>query len=96
MICGDAFNIIPLDDPTQEMTPEERTNTWYETMIRWQRMDFASELVKLLLVAWREDSVYASGDTSTTDTDPINGGAPSKDSDDLTDSGSKSKERGNE
>ena len=59
MICGDAFNIIPLDDPTQEMTPEERTNTWYETMIRWQRMDFASELVKLLLVAWREDSVYA-------------------------------------
>lgn len=59
MICGDAFNIIPLDDPTQEMTPEDRTNTWYETMIRWQRMDFASELVKLLLVAWREDSVYA-------------------------------------
>lgn len=59
MICGDAFNIIPLDDPTQEMTSEERTNTWYETMIRWQRMDFASELVKLLLVAWREDSVYA-------------------------------------
>lgn len=59
MICGDAFNIIPLDDPTQEMTPEERTNIWYETMIRWQRMDFASELVKLLLVAWREDSVYA-------------------------------------
>ena len=59
MICGDAFNIIPLDDPTQEMTPEDRTNAWYETMIRWQRMDFASELVKLLLVAWREDSVYA-------------------------------------
>lgn len=59
MICGDAFNIIPLDDFAQEMTPEERTNTWYETMIRWQRMDFASELVKLLLVAWREDSVYA-------------------------------------
>ena len=51
----DAFNIIPLDDFAQEMTPEERTNTWYETMIRWQRMDFASELVKLLLVAWRED-----------------------------------------
>ena len=59
MICGDAFNIIPLDDFAQEMTPEERTNTWYETMIRWQRMDFASELVKLLIVAWREDSVYA-------------------------------------
>lgn len=41
-------------------------------------------------------SYTQSGDTSTTDTDPINGGAPSKDSDDLTDSGSKSKERGNE
>lgn len=59
MICGDAFNIIPLDNPTEEMSPEDRTNAWYETMIRWQRMDFASELVKLLLVAWREDSVYA-------------------------------------
>lgn len=59
MICGDAFNIIPLDDPAKEMSPDDRTNTWYQTMIRWQRMDFASELVKLLLVAWREDSVYA-------------------------------------
>lgn len=59
MICGDAFNIIPLDDPTKETSPEERTNVWYKTMVRWQRMDFASELVKLLLVAWREDSVYA-------------------------------------
>ena len=59
MICGDAFNIIPLDDPTQEISAEERKSAWYETMIRWQRMDFGSELVKLLLVAWREDSVYA-------------------------------------
>lgn len=59
MICGDAFNIIPLDDPTKETSPEDRTNVWYKTMVRWQRMDFASELLKLLLVAWREDSVYA-------------------------------------
>lgn len=59
MICGDAFNIIPLDDLTKETSPEDRTNVWYKTMVRWQRMDFASELVKLLLVAWREDSVYA-------------------------------------
>lgn len=41
-------------------------------------------------------SYTQSGSQPTTDTDPINGGAPSKDSDDLTDSGSKSKERGNE
>lgn len=34
--------------------------------------------------------------SNKSDTDPINGGAPSKDSGDLTDSGSKSKERGNE
>lgn len=49
MICGDAFNIIPLYDPTQEMTPEERINTWYETMIRWQRMDFVSETKQNLM-----------------------------------------------
>ena len=59
MICGDAFNIIPLVDPTQDNNPDDILAKYYETLIRWQRMDFASELVKLLLVAWREDSVYA-------------------------------------
>ena len=41
-------------------------------------------------------SYTQSGSQPTSNTDPIKGGAPSKDSDDLTDSGSKSKERGNE
>lgn len=59
MICGDAFNIIPLADPTQENNPDDILKKYYETSIRWQRMDFANELVKLLLVAWREDTVYA-------------------------------------
>lgn len=59
MICGDAFNIIPLDDPINEIKAGDRNKKWYDTIVRWQRMDFANELVKLLLVAWREDSVYA-------------------------------------
>lgn len=59
MICGDAFNIIPLVDPTQENNPDDVLAKYYETLIRWQRMDFANELVKLLIVAWREDTVYA-------------------------------------
>lgn len=59
MICGDAFNIIPLIDPTQENNSDDVLAKYYETLIRWQRMDFANELIKLLIVAWREDSVYA-------------------------------------
>ena len=59
MICGDAFNIIPLIDPTQENNKDYVLKKYYETLIRWQRMDFANELIKLLIVAWREDTVYA-------------------------------------
>lgn len=59
MICGDAFNIIPLIDPTQDNNPDDVLSKYYETLIRWQRMDFKNELTKLLLTAWREDTVYA-------------------------------------
>lgn len=59
MICGDAFNIIPLIDLNKDIDNKKLVKKYYETLIRWQRMDFASELVKLLLVAWREDTVYA-------------------------------------
>lgn len=56
MICGDVFNIIPISDKDQ--TGEDIVDKWYETLTRWQRLDFKSELTKLLLVAWREDAVY--------------------------------------
>lgn len=59
MICGDAFNIVPLIDPTQDNNPDDVLSKYYETLIRWQRMDFKNELTKLLLTAWREDTVYA-------------------------------------
>lgn len=59
MICGDAFNVIPLIDEREEVNYEELKDKYYETLIRWQRMDFANELLKLLVVAWREDTVYA-------------------------------------
>ena len=55
MICGDVFNIIPISDKDQ--TGEDLVDKWYETLTRWQRLDFKSELTKLLLVAWREDTV---------------------------------------
>ena len=59
MICGDAFNIIPLIDPTQDNNPDDVLSKYYETLVRWQRMDFENEITKLLLTAWREDTVYA-------------------------------------
>lgn len=59
MICGDAFNIIPLVDLTTELNEEELVKNYYENLIRWQRMGFANELTKLLITAWREDAVYA-------------------------------------
>lgn len=57
MIMGSAFNIIPLIG--KDETGEDYIDSWYETLTRWQRMDFKNELMKLLLVAWREDTVYA-------------------------------------
>ena len=59
MICGDTFNIIPLIDLTQDNNPDDVLSNYYETLIKWQRMDFKNELTKLLLTAWREDTVYA-------------------------------------
>lgn len=57
MICGDAFNIIPIVDPRED-DEEALVDNYYETMIRWQRMDFQNEIIKLLITAWREDTVY--------------------------------------
>ena len=59
MICGDTFDIIPMLDGAEMPSPDEFLNKFYETAIRWERMDFKNELTKLLLTAWREDSVYA-------------------------------------
>ena len=59
MICGDAFNITPLVDLTQPINNDEIVQKYYETLVRWQRLDFKDEITKLLLVAWREDTVYA-------------------------------------
>lgn len=59
MICGDAFNITPLVDLTQPINNNEIVQKYYETLVRWQRLDFKDEITKLLLVAWREDTVYA-------------------------------------
>ena len=58
MICGDAFNITPLVDLTQPINNNEIVQKYYETLVRWQRLDFKDEITKLLLVAWREDTVY--------------------------------------
>jgi hypothetical protein len=59
MICGDAFSITPNYDLTQDVSDEDILNNYFETLTRWQRIQFESELIKLLLVAWREDAVYA-------------------------------------
>ena len=58
MVCGDAFHITPVGDP-RKMSDDEIVDNYYETMLRWQRMNFDNEITKLLLTAWREDTVYA-------------------------------------
>ena len=59
MICGDAFSITPLVDSLNNTSEESLLDNYFTTLTRWQRMDFANELVKLLITAWREDAVYA-------------------------------------
>lgn len=58
MICGDAFSITPNYDLSQDVSDEDILSNYFETLERWQRIQFETELVKTLLVAWREDSVY--------------------------------------
>lgn len=58
MICGYAFNLIPISDPRNN-DDSALIDMYYDTALRWQRMNFENELTKLLLVAWREDTVYA-------------------------------------
>ena len=59
MICGNTFNLIPLVDITKDTDTKKFLKKYYTSLIKWQRMQFWNELVKLLIVAWREDSVYA-------------------------------------
>lgn len=59
MICGDAFSITPSYDLTKDISDEEILENYFETLERWQRIDLVNELTKLLIVAWREDTVYA-------------------------------------
>lgn len=58
MVCGDVFNIVPLVDPTKKINENKLIKNWYTTLSKWQRMNFENELTKLLIVAWREDTVY--------------------------------------
>jgi hypothetical protein len=58
MVCGDVFNIVPLVDPTKKINENKLIKNWYATLSKWQRMNFENELTKLLIVAWREDTVY--------------------------------------
>lgn len=58
MIMGDAFSITPNYDLSADISDEDVLQNFYETTEYWQKMDFASELLKCLIVAWREDTVY--------------------------------------
>ena len=58
MICGDAFSITPNYDLTQDVSDEDILKNYFETVERWERIHLENELTKLLLVAWREDTVY--------------------------------------
>lgn len=60
MFDFNAYTVTPLvTDPSSMPTPEEQLQKFYDTAVKMQRMDLASEMFKLLVTAWREDTVYA-------------------------------------
>jgi len=57
MICGDCFDFDQIVNLIETPNPEEIKKLYYGTISYWQNMRFWNELVKLLIVAWREDKV---------------------------------------
>jgi len=58
MIDLTAQSIIPLIDLTKEQDEDEVLTRYYKTCAKVEQMHLAREIFKLLVVAWREDTVY--------------------------------------
>lgn len=58
MIDLTAQSIIPLIDITKDTNDSKLLKTYYKTMSKTQQMGIEQEILKLLLVAWREDAAY--------------------------------------
>ena len=59
MIDLNSVSVIPLVNQTEEINEEQYLADYYQTLTKLQQMDLANQIFQLLLVAWREDAVYA-------------------------------------
>lgn len=53
-----AVSLIPVADITQPVDAEKMLKQYADTAIQLDKMNLANEIYKLLVVAWREDTVY--------------------------------------
>lgn len=58
MIDLTAYSVIPLTDLTKEPEKDKILKTYYTTLVQMEKMNLSSEILKCLLIAWREDAFY--------------------------------------
>lgn len=58
MIDLAAQVIIPLINLTEDPNPDDVLKKYNDTLLKMEQMDLVNEIFKLLVVAWREDTVY--------------------------------------
>lgn len=59
MVDLTAMTVVPYFDMTEEQHDDEKIlKSYYDTLIQMDKMNMASEILKCLLIAWREDTFY--------------------------------------
>lgn len=59
MVDLNAVSVIPIIENFDEVDDEQLKNNYYDTLKKLQQMNLANQILQLLIVAWREDTVYA-------------------------------------
>lgn len=59
MVDLTALNVIPQIDFTEDAHDDEKIKTsYFNTLVQLDKMNMQSEILKCLLIAWREDTFY--------------------------------------
>lgn len=58
MVDLTAMSVIPQINFLEDPNAEDIQTNYYNTLYKIQQMDLASEILKMLIIAWREDAAY--------------------------------------
>lgn len=58
MIDLNARSVIPNYNPLEKIDPKKTLDSYYKTLFQLNKMDLANEILKMCIIAWREDTAY--------------------------------------